>query len=86
MAPGQSLSREEFAAIGRTDERKLVVVLPRLVATGLLALDGDMVVIRPLDQGAMFAALPRRKELEIKIVRAVVANATDGELAAMQVS
>jgi DNA-binding GntR family transcriptional regulator len=85
-APGARMSRRAFAQLARATEAELVAILPDIVRTGLIADEGGVVVVRPLDKDAMFAALPRRMELEIAIVRAAAAGASDAELLAMQAS
>jgi DNA-binding GntR family transcriptional regulator len=86
VAPGQRLSRAAFAGFGRASERDLEAVLPAILATGLVTLDGDAVVARPLDANAMFATLPRRMEIELAIVRAAAQQASDQSLKAMRAS
>jgi DNA-binding GntR family transcriptional regulator len=86
IAPGQRLVLREFAALGRATLRDAEAILPRLAATGMLAFDGVHVAVKALDQNAMFATLPRRMELEIRIVRAAAEKATDAQLRAMRAS
>jgi DNA-binding GntR family transcriptional regulator len=86
LAPGARLSLREFAAVGRATEAQLLAVMPDIVRTGLVVVDGESVIVRPLDAGAMLAKLPRRRELEISIARAAALNASEDQLKAMQAS
>jgi DNA-binding GntR family transcriptional regulator len=86
VAPGQRLTQGEFAALGRASAVELATVLPVLAASGLVSIDGEQVLVRPLDPNAVLATLPRRMELELRIVRAVVVSASDVQLKEMQAS
>jgi DNA-binding GntR family transcriptional regulator len=86
LAPGARLAKSAFAALGRATEEQLLVVMPAIVATGLVTVEGDDIVVRPLDKDAIFATLPRRRELEIAIARAAAAKASEDQLKAMQAS
>jgi DNA-binding GntR family transcriptional regulator len=86
MLPGQTLTLQEFAALGRASLPDMKAVLPDLVATGLIVADGAQVTAKALDPNAMFATLPRRMVLEIAIVRGAAAKADDAQIKAMQAS
>jgi DNA-binding GntR family transcriptional regulator len=86
LAPGQRVTLREFAGMARADERQLAVVLPELEASGLIAVAAGHVTARPLDSNAMFATLPRRMELEIRIVRSAALGASEEALGRMQAS
>ncbi len=86
LAPGQRLSMRELAAAGRGSEADVAEILPRLAGTGLVAVEGPAITVRPLDPNAMFATLPRRRELETVIARAAAVRATDAQLRMMKAS
>jgi DNA-binding GntR family transcriptional regulator len=84
IAPGQRMSLRTFAALGRATDRQLDEVLPELAASGLVTVADGHVTARPLDRNAMLSALPRRIELETKIVRAAAVGASGSEIQALQ--
>jgi DNA-binding FadR family transcriptional regulator len=86
MMPGQRMTRAAFAGLGRCAERDLDALLPALVNANLVSTDGEMIVARPLDKDAMFATLPERMALEIKIVRAATLAASDAQIVAIDAS
>jgi DNA-binding GntR family transcriptional regulator len=85
-APGARLTKQAFGQLGRATEAELEGVLAELVATGLVAVDGDTIAIRPLDTDAMFATLPRRREIEIAIARIAAEKASNADIKALQSS
>jgi DNA-binding GntR family transcriptional regulator len=84
--PGARLTKRAFGQLGRVTEAELEGVLPELLATGLVAVEGDMIAVRPLDPDAMFATLPRRREIEIAIARAAAEKASVEDLKGLQSS
>jgi DNA-binding GntR family transcriptional regulator len=86
IEPGAEMSRRDFAVRSRAQPQEVEAALGALAGMGLVAIDGDRVVVKPCDVAGVLSNLERRRELEVMIVRGAALKAADGQLHEMLAS
>jgi DNA-binding GntR family transcriptional regulator len=86
IAPGSVMTLKEFAVRSRATIPEAEAAVAILADMGIVSVEGDRLAIAPCEKDAVLSHLGRRRELEIKLVRAAALKASDRQLEEMLAS